>query len=231
MDVYTEHEARDYAGYFHDKYPLKKDKQTRAKAILNDAPLNTPLPEREFNALLALLAGHPDVSQKIGPGVVSIDVRPAAHGTRCFYLTRVDGSSTDFSYLKCLGKPTARQDCHAALRNAIKRDMAVIKTYKLALPDPRCEVTGLPIDKSNSHVHHAPPMFDVLADGWLETNGGVEAVAARLENGDNVYGNELAEDDARSWLTWHSERAVLQLVHRSANAHIEAARRAIRKAG
>lgn len=230
MTVWTEHEARDYAGHFHKAFPKQKDKKERAKTLLNTTPLNVPLEGRDLNAAIAVLAGHPDLTQKVGVGVVGVEVRPALHGTRCFHVVRADGSSTDFSYLKCLQPPTTRQEVHAACRNALTADHDLVKVYRLAL-SPFCELTGAPITAENSHVHHAPPMFDIIADGFAEHTGGHDALADRLERGDNVYGNNMVEDDRRAWLTWHGSRAVLMLVHRSANAHIEAARRKIKKAG
>lgn len=228
MTVWTEHEARDYAGHFHKAFPLKKDKQHRIKTLLNSHALNTPLEGKDLNAAIAVLAGHPDLTQKVGVGIAAVDIRPALHGTRCFHVIRADGSSTDFSYLKCLSAPTPRQEVHSACRNALKADHDLVKTYRLAA-SPFCELTGMPITAENSHVHHAPPMFDNIADSFAEQQGGHDVLAGRLERGDNVYGNNMNEDDRRAWLTWHGQRAVLQLVHRSANAHIEIARRNIRK--
>lgn len=226
MTVWTEHEARDYAGHFHKAFPKKKDKADRIKTLLNSAPLNARLEGKDLNAAIAILAGHPDLSQKVGVGVVGIEVRPAIHGSRCFHVIRADDSSTDFSYLKCLQPPTPRQEVHAACRNALKADHDLLKVMRLHV-HPFCELTGVPVTAENSHVHHAPPMFDTIADSFAEHMGGHDVLAARLESGNNVYGATMLEEDCRAWLTWHAQRAVLQLVHRSANAHIELARRAI----
>lgn len=231
MNVWTEHEAREYAAHFAAKYPLKKDRQAVVKAILNAAEMNVPLEGREFNCAFATLAGHADLSEKIGVGLVAIEVRAALYGTRCFYIARLDGSGTDFSYLKCLQNPTPKADVRNAARAAVRADLNLKKVYRLALPGGAvCDVTGMPITAENSHVHHAPPMFDVLVDGWVETVGGYEAIAANLLNGDNVHGNYFCEMDAASWLTWHTHRANLLLVHRDANLLIEAARRKIKAA-
>lgn len=228
--VWTEHEIRDLAGQFHRAVPLKKDKHAKAKNVLNDATINTPLDGREFNVALAVLAGHPDLTEKVGAGVIAVDVRMALYGTRCFHVTRVDGTSTDFSYLKCLQPPTPRQEVQAACRNGIRADIALKKKLHLVTGGV-CELTGMPIDEDNSHVHHSPPMFDVLVDGWADSEGGYDRLAGLLEHGDNTYGNDFPEEIRASWLTWHTHRARMQVVHRSANLHIEAARRAIRAAG
>ena len=127
------------------------------------------------------------------------------------------------------GKVTVFPTCLVEYQEpAIGHDL--VKVYRLAV-DPTCQVTGMPITAENSHVHHAPPMFDTIADSFAEHVGGYDLLAGRLKTGDNVYGSYMVEDDCRSWLTWHGQRAVLLLVHRSANAHIEAARRNIKKDG
>lgn len=72
------------------------------KELLNRQPLKVILPEPQHSFLFALLSRHPRAMEKIGPGIKHFTVEHAAYGTRCFYLARVDGSDTDFSYLKCV---------------------------------------------------------------------------------------------------------------------------------
>lgn len=73
------------------------------KKILNSQPLKTPITGVDIDSLLrALLELHPRAVEKMGAGVQHFTVEPARHGTRCFYITRVDGTRTDFSYLKCV---------------------------------------------------------------------------------------------------------------------------------
>jgi hypothetical protein len=70
--------------------------------LRNSQPLKTPIPEPHHSFLCALVARHPNASGKAGAGIRHFTVELAVHGTRCFYLTRVDGTKTDFSYFKCL---------------------------------------------------------------------------------------------------------------------------------
>ena len=80
--------------------------QTEAKdfiqALLNSQPLKTVIPEPHHSFLCALIVLHPRAAEKIGAGVKHFTVEPALHGTRCFYLARVDGTKTDFSTGKCV---------------------------------------------------------------------------------------------------------------------------------
>lgn len=72
------------------------------KELLNSQPLKVKIPEPHHSFLCALLARHPEAAEKIGVGIGHFTVEPAVHGTRCFYLTRVDGSRDDFSCGKCV---------------------------------------------------------------------------------------------------------------------------------
>jgi len=84
-------------------FATKTDAINYVKIILNGQPLKTPIRGPENNEVLrALVTMHPRAAEKIGPGIQHFTVEHALHGTRCFYITRVDGTRTDFSYLKCL---------------------------------------------------------------------------------------------------------------------------------
>jgi hypothetical protein len=72
------------------------------RELLNKQRLTEPIPEPHHSFLCVLISRHPHATEKVGVGIRHFTVEPAAYETRCFYLTRVDGSRTDFSYLKCV---------------------------------------------------------------------------------------------------------------------------------
>lgn len=72
------------------------------KELLNSQPLKTPIPEAHHSFLCSLVELHPRATEKIGVGIKHFTVEPATHGTRCFYITRTDGTRTDFSTGKCV---------------------------------------------------------------------------------------------------------------------------------
>ncbi|GAX82585.1 hypothetical protein CEUSTIGMA_g10011.t1 [Chlamydomonas eustigma] len=73
------------------------------KSIMNSAPMDVNLNEYEAKALHDLLKnGHPHAAKKIGEGLAGFQVRRFNEaGALAFYVVRKDGSSEDFSYLKC----------------------------------------------------------------------------------------------------------------------------------
>lgn len=197
-----------------------------AKTILNGVPFDMPLAGDDLAAILGLLANHPQAAAKVGAGLERITVARALMGSRCFQIHRVDGTTTDFSYRKCLTTTSPKTAVTAACRLAVAAHMQIVKTEKLWATG-QCEVTGMPVDDQNSHLHHAPPMFDQLVGQWVAQSGGFETVSDRLKREDNQHGETLSYDDRTSWLAYHDQNAVLQLVHKKANLAIEAARRGI----
>ena len=83
-------------------FKTQKDAIAFIRELLNTQPFKVVIPEPHHSFLCALISLHPHAEEKLGSGAGHFTVEPAMHGTRCFYLTRSDGSKTDFSYLKCL---------------------------------------------------------------------------------------------------------------------------------
>jgi Protein of unknown function (DUF3223) len=83
-------------------FKTQTEAATFIKELLNSQPLKQPIAEPHHSFLLALLSRHPRAGEKIGVGVKHFTVEPAAHGTHCFYITRVDGTRDDFGTDKCV---------------------------------------------------------------------------------------------------------------------------------
>jgi hypothetical protein len=82
------------------------DTQAAAVAFIQEVlyrhPLLDPIKGDDQAFLLELLKKHPRAAEKIGAGVKHFTVEIAKGGTQCFYITRVDSSRSDFSFMKCL---------------------------------------------------------------------------------------------------------------------------------
>ncbi len=72
------------------------------KDLLHSQPLSTPIAGPDHSFLCALLSRHPRAAEKTGMGIRHFTVEAAEYGTRCFYLTRIDGTKIDFSTFKCV---------------------------------------------------------------------------------------------------------------------------------
>ncbi|KAL1189982.1 DNA-directed RNA polymerase IV subunit 1 [Cardamine amara subsp. amara] len=73
------------------------------KHILHNYEINAPLHERDERFVMMILYFHPNRAEKIGPGFQGIRVANSKHGNaRCFEVVRLDGTTEDFSYHKCV---------------------------------------------------------------------------------------------------------------------------------
>lgn len=84
------------------QFKTQKAANAFIRELLNAQQLNEPILEPHHSFLCALVSRHPRAAEKICAGIRHFTVGAASYGTRCFYLTRTDGSRTDFSYLKCV---------------------------------------------------------------------------------------------------------------------------------
>jgi len=201
----------------------KKDRQERAHEILYGGFGRVTGPDHEF--LLALLDCHSEAESKIGAGVDHFEVRPNRFKTPTFWLVRVDGSETDFSYRNCLyGKPSHRAQVLAALRVACAPQCIAFKKLALANPYQRCTITGEPLDET-SEVHHLHWSFNTIAVAFAEQCGGFDSIRVTPTK-DRAVGRTLADDAlAERWREFHRRTAVLSLItleaHRRESARDE----------
>lgn len=167
--------------------------------------------------LLDLLQMHPEVDLKIGAGVASFSVEQN-DGSRGFWLTRIDGSRTDWSFLACLTPPTPEAEAKAALRTAIRPQIELFRDRLLeADTDLVCPITGEHLSEGNLDVDHELPFAD-LVSAFLRARG-VELVAIAVKptvDGSTV--TELADPELEfAWRAYHEEHARLRGVSIRAN--------------
>jgi hypothetical protein len=168
--------------------------------------------------LLDLLSLHQESDQKIGCGVQRFFTAPDGYGGIGFWLERVDGSKTDWSFLKCLTPPTHRQEVLAGLRYAVAdqvlwfRDQALIRGAV-------CVITGVPVTARTVHIDHKPPKtFAALVEQFLKEQGiDFDRIAVK-PTADGSTVTELADPTlAEAWAVFHAQEAELQLTSAQAN--------------
>lgn len=175
--------------------------------------------------LQELLKSHPRASQK--GQAASFDVRVnLPWGTRGFWLTRHDGTSTDFSWVECLKHLAATvprdaddEDMRAAARTAIieqkhsARDRAFARASTIT-----CPITGEAITRATCHVDHAKPnTFDEIYRMFKKERGMLPVIGH--SDGDTEI--RFADPaDAQAFALFHAKLAKLQVVSRTANLSI-----------
>ena len=99
------------------KVPLKQQLRTILDKHRLDLQTNSVVSSRRYlsnkdqSLVMTALQNHPEHSEKIGCGVVSIFVKEIYHKNMysyCFHVKRVDGSEEQFSYHACKSKKKVR---------------------------------------------------------------------------------------------------------------------------
>lgn len=202
-------------------FKTKKEAADSCRRILYAQPIGSIVTAREdHDFLIELLLRHPDPDGKIGVGVLRFEIRenPLFPTRRLLSLIRVDGTETDFSFLKCLTQPTVRSMVLSTLRREISDQTACVARVAFATGESvRCALTGVILDTmADAHVDHYDPTFLPLATQFVEGVGGWEMIS--LRRADGMVGELLADPDQRQqWRGYHAQHAHLRVVSIIAN--------------
>jgi hypothetical protein len=192
----------------------KKEAKARCHEIVERTANGQMVSDEDAAFLHWLLDRHPCAADKIGVGVAGFTVEAIGMATRGFMLHRFDGSSTDFSYYKCITSPSEVGLARKAMRRAVVDQVIEFKRASAARGTLVCAVTGEILDWDSAHVDHAPPIFVTLADQWAEHVGGYTAIQL-LPTEDGELGRCMA--DPEPWAAFHRDRAELRIVSRLTN--------------
>ncbi len=106
----------------HIEFKTKGLAQKEARRILNESELYKPLNDSDKNFMIDWFRQiHEEPQRKFGAGVKSLSIRMnyqySKSGTRGFWITRIDGTETDISYLP---KRSQHTKVTKALRTAVQ---------------------------------------------------------------------------------------------------------------
>jgi hypothetical protein len=208
-------------------YFSKGEATDAVRAVRDKYPVGVTVSDPEdARFLYDLLCMHPSAAQKIGLGVHSFQVERNApaignpQGNVGFWLTRVDGTRTDFSFLICLTPPKHEHKVKSALRSEVQEDIAAFKcwffnTHGVQVP---CALTGEIVTPETCHVDHEPS-FDSLVKGWMSAeNLTWDLLRVRPQEDGETGGRRLQDAPAvASWVLYHRQHARLQIVSIRAN--------------
>lgn len=203
----------------------KSQLKGKAKAILNDNPIgfvfeqNTP----DYNFLLRIFQGHPEYQIKVGSGISNIYIAKGLEfSTRCFFITRIDGSTSDISYIRSIdGATTKISDIKCACRSAIK-DVVARRRDKVQYGVTLCPISGEVLTKDNTHIDHYNMPFDDVCNAWLK-NQNIEFVHSCLNDSsaDHVQEISFASRNLKeSFIAFHNANTRLRAVSKKANLSI-----------
>jgi hypothetical protein len=195
----------------------------------------------DHDDLVALLerydGGITDGPSKIGPGIDSFFRRRnigTGFSTPGFWVRRVDGSETDFSYPSAVrGEPKSSQEFYDACRDAVAVDLLAAKKAHFKLHGDAnarvpCDLTDALITFDEAHLDHAYPTFGQLVVSFRAANGWQQGVPA---------GTLTSPDDAQTmtkfidpeitdrFRAFHRGAAMLRVIARQLNLASAASQR------
>jgi Protein of unknown function (DUF3223) len=217
-------------------FPTKAAAIEHFREMLHRYNIGDRISDTDAAELAALLERHPTYEQKRGVGIACFTIISAPHNCRAFYITHVDGTSTDFSYRKCIeSHPTAREQLHKALRREVGPDIALARLKFFQKNANKegcvpCALTGALIDIGGAHADHAPPFtFFALAEAFLRARKVDPAKDLLSPPADNQIGRTLCDRAlAHDWRVFHHQLANLRIV--AADENIRRAKMAMPRA-
>ena len=148
-----------------------------------------------------------------------------------FWVHRVDGSSTDFSYITAINgkEQTVEHDFTRACRAAVNDDLIAAKRLFFSKnKDVHCELTGVPIHFKNAHLDHAWPTFAQIVDGFKAARGWSKEIPEDVltkptdAQTQDSFSSALVAEDFRKY---HHTVAVLRFVKDKVNLSMASGQR------
>ena len=204
------------------------------RSILRRTPCGSVLEGNDQAFVLALLKHHPRAAEKIGPGIRAIRVEPNGvwGGTPMFVAVRIDGTETDFSYMKCIRAPSKLDRFRAGCRRAVFEDILAFKQHyfdRYADDANRviCPLTGKRLGWHEVHVDHAPPWpFRLIVDAFIERHSIRLGNVMILGAADGEVEPRFADRDlAGQFRNFHAEKARLRII--AAKENLRTARQCV----
>ncbi len=198
----------------------------RARHILHTTTPGRALGPEDFRFMAELLTRHPRADEKIGVGLLAIRVEPdPVWGGVMFVAERRDGSSTDFSYRKCLRPTTWRGDINTASRQAVAEDIVAFKLEHFsrhgeAANQVICPLTGQRLGWLDALVDHGPPWpFRRIVDAFFGSPFTADApIATDCDGG--ATRRFVDADLAERFRQFHARVAALRVIAAAENLRI-----------
>jgi hypothetical protein len=116
--------------------------------------------DEDTRYLIDLINIHSEAEQKKGCGISHFSVGFDEHygKTKHFVIHRVDGSSTDVSFIQAIDGKNERRDRLVALRIAVDDQILDFRTECFSKQSELiCPLRGIPITQEKYHIDHTPP--------------------------------------------------------------------------
>jgi len=193
----------------------KKETIKQIQLILNK-PFRTRriLSTKEFNFVHTILEHHPEFNKKEKCGIEDIFIKKTIYNNNGFFIRRLDGTITDFSYLKCINGSNKLQEIKSMFRSAIRPQIVSFK-YSIFNSDNEviCPITKKKLNNNNCHVDHYKPTFNQLFKKFIKEEGvdlnKLEVGGQNKDNSMNYY--FLDKKLEKNWYDFHFFNSELRI--------------------
>jgi len=203
------------------QFKTKKSATEEARRRINKYEAGERLQLEDELFFTSLFTLHSEYAEKKGSGIDYIQVERDFHQNRCLHIHRVDGTSTDCSWVQCIQPASQKTIVSMAFRRAVKDIITRYKSAKLADVDI-CPILGMKLTYDNSHASYLTPSFDELLSEFLNQSQ-IDIESVRLTNpapNDVDQRGILADPELLDrWVAYHRNHAHLQLLSAEANLH------------
>ena len=165
-----------------------------------------------------IFSNHLRWKNKVGVGIDHIEVGPNGYGGKCFFIVRIDGSSTDISYVKSITpeKPIdyVYRACRTAIRPIIKKERE-----KIELPFV-CPITNEIIyNIDDIHIDHYDLTFDEVFNEWIKDKDINELFNKTLDSSKDNSTITYFDDKEiiKDFVEFHNNHTHLRAVSKKAN--------------
>lgn len=199
-------------------FPTKKVATEYICDIIANAPIDEPLDDSD-GVLTDLFERHPNYTLKVGPGIAYFFVAPVP-GSQCLHVMRTDGTSTDFSYRKCLTKNDRYHynKFAAAARVAVLDQIAEYRDAQFAQGPQVCAISGVPLVLGeNVHVDHHEPQFVEILRAFIDEHEIDPKDHVQPGADGDVFATFTTSEMEQLWAEYHRARAVLRLLCKEEN--------------
>lgn len=198
-------------------FPTKNAAKTFFRGMRDRYRDGQRIAEEDDQHLRHLVAIHPEAEAKVGSGIshFTVETERRFGTTRHFVIHRIDGSSTDVSFLSAIDGTNDRGDRLEALRRAIEDHVVSFRDSTFASKEEiRCPFRGTLVTRSSYHVDHkGPRTFIRLVEEWLEEERlRLEEVLITPPADNQIVRDMTDKRQLDSWRRFHHTNATLQLV-------------------
>jgi hypothetical protein len=205
-------------------YPSKGAAIEALRAIRDAFPDRVPiLDDDAVDLLIGVVAAHPQAAEKVGTGIAGFFVAKSPDfPSRCFYLKRIDGNETEFSWNEAISPTQPIVRLRMACRNAIEDQKTTFKDRDWPRRENGtkvCPITMERFDRADAHVDHQPPKtLARLVDDWLAAEG-VSVSDVIIDHTGDLRSVDTVADECRrdSWRAFHKAHAKLRVVSAAGN--------------